>query len=164
MCKNENQTRKEVGNAYNLNSIQLGKCCYRLCWLLKFKLGGIVSMKKWFNYVTALIILGAFVVFVLPSFAASPNYATSVEGPWPGLYYDGYIQIQPSYNENGYHAARGYFVYRNGDEGEVWTYTEYGKSERDSTIYSASRRYWDTWDLNAPPVTFNYNFDWIPHE
>lgn len=109
-----------------------------------------------------------FITLIYMSFTAQAggmNYATSKEVVWPGLYYEGYIQCQPSYNDNGYHAARGYYVYRNGADGDVWTYTSYGKNINDSKIYTASSTYRDIWSLDptVPKVTFNYNFDYVPH-
>lgn len=133
------------------------------CLHLKILGRVIMKMKSWFRKISSLCLLIVVVISSITAFASSPNYATSVEGPWPGLYYDGYIQIQPSYNDGGYHAARGYYVYRNGRDGEVWTYTEYGRNQEDSRIYSASSRYYDSLNPFAPEVTWNYNFEWVPH-
>lgn len=118
------------------------------------------NVKKITGIITVLIAMLAF--FAISALASSPNYATSKEH-WTGLYSDGYVQIQPSYNDNGYHAARGYFVYRNGRDGEQWASTAYGQGPEDSAIYKASMRYWDIIAIGAPKVTFNYNFDWVPH-
>ncbi|MBS3949432.1 MAG: hypothetical protein KGZ53_02025 [Peptococcaceae bacterium] len=110
--------------------------------------------------ITALL-LATTSIFALSAMAGGPNYATSTHHSI--AIYDGYIQCQPSYVDNGYHAARGFFVYRNGwGGGEQWAYTSYGQNAQDGAIYSASMRYWDTLNPFAPKVTFNYNFDWVP--
>lgn len=117
-------------------------------------------MKKKFLLRNAII--GAFVFAIggVAVLAQSPNYGTSTETLQ--LIYDGYVQCQPSYNDAGRHAARGYFVYRNGTLGEKWWYTEYGRNANDSNIYSVSGRYLDDLNPDAPKVTFNYNFDYVP--
>ena len=108
------------------------------------------------------IVLGMVFLFGLITVSASsPNWASSTEH-WSQAYYDGYIQCQPSYIENGKHAAQGWFVYRNGRDGEKWAYTQLGYGSSDSRILSASMRYYDTMDWGAPQVTFNYNFLWVP--
>ena len=88
--------------------------------------------------------------------ALNPNYATSNERLQ--YYYDGYIQIQPSYNDGGYHAAKGSFTYANGSEGTKTWSTDWGKGFSDSKIYSKSGTYHDTLNPFAPKVTFNYRF------
>lgn len=92
---------------------------------------------------------------------SSPNYATSKERFQ--YLYDGYVQIQSSYNDNGQHAARGYIRYSggaNGDTGRL--YTSFGTSMNDSKIRSRSYTYNDTLNPWAPKVKFNYGFDWVP--
>jgi len=109
--------------------------------------------------ITALLVATASSV-ILPVMASSPNFARSVH---PSLfYYDGFVQCQPAYVDNGRHAARGFFVYRNGRDGEQWAYTAYGQGPSDGAIYTASMRYFDSLNPWAPEVTFNYNFDWVP--
>jgi len=108
----------------------------------------------------AMLLLAVSSVLALTALAAPPNYGRSTH-PSP-LHYVGYVQCQPSFWDNGFHAARGFFVYRNGRHGEQWTFTAYGQSAQDSAIYSASSIYWDHFDPWHPQVTFNYNFDWVP--
>ena len=118
-------------------------------------------MKKYRNLILATIV-SVFVLSGITSYAAlSPNYGTSSE--ILNYFYEGYVQCQPSYNENGQHAARGYFVYRNGAEGEKWWYTDYGMNINDTNIYSVSGTYRDTLEFDAPKVSFNYKFNYIPH-
>lgn len=114
---------------------------------------------KLFGLLLLAISVGSMVA--LSGMASWPNFATSTEH-WSGLYFDGYVQCQPSHIDNGFHAARGFFVYRNGRDGERWAFTGSGQSAEDGAIYSVSMRYWDTLDPWAPAVTFNYGFDWVP--
>ncbi|MTI94107.1 MAG: hypothetical protein FH749_01260 [Firmicutes bacterium] len=109
----------------------------------------------------SIIMLLCIFFFTTPALASSPNFATSTEHVQ--LYFNGYVQIQSSYIENGAHAYQGWFVYRNGLTGEQWRYTSVGQSPHDSTIRSNSMTYLDHPNPAHPPVTFNYNFTWIPH-
>ena len=92
---------------------------------------------------------------------ASPNYGYSKEVVQ--YFYDGYVQCQPSYNDNGKHAARAYLTLKNGAEGTVVKYTDWGKNFNDSRILSTSYRYRDTLNPIAPKVTFNFNFIYASH-
>ena len=91
----------------------------------------------------------------------SPNYGTSKERLL--LYYDGYVQCQPSYNDGGRHAARASFTYKNGSFGTKTWLTSYGSSINDSNIYSKSGTDVDSLNPVAPKVTFTTNFNWVPH-
>jgi hypothetical protein len=108
------------------------------------------------------LIVSVILLFGLRSaVASSPNWGSSTEH-WTGLYFDGYVQCQPSYVENGQHAAQGWFVYRNGRDGEQWAYTPKGTGPGDTKILTASMRYYDSPEWDAPPVTWSYNFMWVP--
>jgi hypothetical protein len=111
-----------------------------------------------------------FMGFVGTTFTANakvicPNYATSKEVGVLGLYYDGYIQFQSSYNENKTHVARGHYVYKNGADGTKNTYTDYGNSSSDTSIHSASSRYRDKWNPipSASKTSWSYNFSRVKH-
>ncbi len=119
-------------------------------------------MKK---HIKNVLVLASLVVmmFSVTANASGVNYGSSKE-VLGGLYYDGYVQCKPSYNDNNRHAARGYFTYNNGADGYKRYYTAYGKNISDSNVYTKSARYRDRWTLkNVPATTFNYNFDWVPH-
>ncbi|MBS3938855.1 MAG: hypothetical protein KGZ50_09840 [Peptococcaceae bacterium] len=107
------------------------------------------------------LVLATISFSTLSGMASWPNFGNSVHN-WSGLFFDGYVQCQPAYIDNGFHAARGFFVYRNGRDGERWAFTSSGQNSQDGAIYSAQMRYWDTLNPLAPRVTFNYGFDWVP--
>lgn len=91
-----------------------------------------------------------------------PNHAFSIEHG--GMYFIGTVQCQPSFIDGGKHAMQGYFVYRNGLTGEKWYYSEYGSSIADDRILmKQSGPYFDT-PFPSDPVTFHYNFNWVPHD
>ena len=117
-------------------------------------------VKRIISACCAAMILVAMLLTV--AYASAWNYATSTERMQ--LYYDVYVQIKSSFNENGQHAARGYIRYRNGvpaDTGRL--YTAYGNSASDSAIHSKSYTYTDSLDPFAAKVAFNYGFTWVPH-
>ena len=111
-------------------------------------------MKQLRFFLLCVLIIALLVVVIVQ--AGGPNYATNAH-PNP-LYFDGYVQIQSSYNDSGYYAARGSFTYKNGLIGTQTYYTSWGTSMYDSTIRSKSARYWDSPDPNAPVVTFDSSF------
>lgn len=116
-----------------------------------------------------LVILMA-VIMSLPmvAHASSPNYATNDHQDM-SIYYYGYVQCQPSYNDGGFHAARGYLRYWRynllgvivEDTGRL--YTAYGTSATDSRILSRSHTFTDSIIPNPYKTQFRYGFDWIPH-
>ena len=71
--------------------------------------------------------------------SASPNYATNSHEDM-SLYYYGYVQCRPSYNEDGKHAQAGYIRYWRydllgntvNDTGRL--YTPYGTDQTDSRL------------------------------
>lgn len=119
--------------------------------------------KRIFLFVTVVLVLcmGALVVF-----ASGPNFYLNDHSNM--LYYDGYIQCQPSYNDHGSHAANGYIRYFGldaagnhiNDTGRLYTGT--GTGPNDGHIYSRSYRYFDSLDPNAVPTQFYYGFTWVP--
>ena len=122
-------------------------------------------MKKRFAFFAALatasfLLLGAGTAFA----AQSPNYATSTEHFQ--LYYDGYVQCQASYNENGMHAWQAWLrYYQTTSSGSVTAdtgklYTSSASSNSDTVIRSRSKRYYDTLDWTAPKTQFRYGFSW----
>ena len=89
-----------------------------------------------------------------------PNWYKHWETPFDffGLYHHGEMEIQPSYNDGGYHYARGSFTFDNGPDGKVVTYTDWGSGPNDNRIYNAYKKYNDFWDFQPRPgVTFNYS-------
>ena len=113
-------------------------------------------------FIILLLLLGFATAFAY----GSPNYATNDH--YDLLHYRGYVQCQPSYNDGGRHAARGYIRYFRydiqggivGDTGRL--YTEYGRSANDSRIYSRSTVYTDSLMPNPLKTQFYYGFDWVP--
>ena len=105
----------------------------------------------------------ALAAWVAPALAAgSPNYATTTESAL-GLYYDGYVQCQPSYVQAKQHAAQGWLRYNipgGADSGRQ--YTGKGTGPTDSRIYSKSYRFYDTLSPVAPATQFTYGFNWVP--
>ena len=98
--------------------------------------------------------------------ASSPNYATNDHQPM-SIYYYGYVQCQPSYNEDGFHAARGYLRYWRYDlQGNIVEdtgrlYTAYGTSATDSRIISRPYTFTDSIIPNPYKTQFRYGFDWV---
>lgn len=99
--------------------------------------------------------------------AASPNYATNSHDDM-SLYYYGYVQCQPSYVENGNHAARGYIRYWRYDllgnivEDTGRLYTAYGNGPTDGRILSRRHTFTDSIIPNPNKTQFRYGFDWVP--
>ena len=117
-------------------------------------------MKKKISVICALMLVTSLLCVTV--FAANPNYGESKE--YLQIYYKGYVQCQPCYNDDGYHAARAYLRYQNGADGDTGRlYTGFGRGPTDGRIYSKSHTYRDTLDPNAPKVRFNYGFDYVPH-
>jgi len=111
-------------------------------------------------------VLSVFVILVLlvpiTVFATSPN--TGWSRHYLEAFYDGHVQCQPSYLEDGAHAARAYLRFQNGvpsDTGRI--YTEWGTGPNDTRILKRDYLgYMDVPDWDAPEVEFNYGFDWAP--
>ncbi|VYU69761.1 hypothetical protein [Clostridium tertium] len=81
-----------------------------------------------------------------------------------GLYHYGEVQVQPSYNDGGYHYAQGTMIFNNGAEGRVVVSTEMGTSKRDGRILYKYREYRDRWTTaNVPAVTFNITATKVPY-
>ncbi|HCC33192.1 MAG TPA: hypothetical protein DEQ28_04730 [Clostridiales bacterium] len=81
-----------------------------------------------------------------PAQASSMNYAVAWQ-TWSGAIWNGYVQIQASFNDNGRHARQGYhrFMREAGpalDTGRLWTSA--ATSPRDSTIRSRQDWVWDS--------------------
>lgn len=127
-------------------------------------------MKNKFTAIMSSLVAMLMLFGVTTAFAnASPNYATNYHNDM-GLYYQGYVQCQPSYIENGNHAARGYIRYWRydlfgnvvNDTGRI--YTAYGNGPNDARILSRSYTYRDSVIPNESYKTqFRYGFDWVPH-
>lgn len=100
--------------------------------------------------------------FAGPVLAASPNYGRTSEHI-SQLFYDGYVQCQPSYIQAKQRAARGWLRY---DIPGVKTsgnqYTSAGSGPADSRIHSKSYRFFDSFNPIAPKTTFTYGFNWVP--
>jgi len=81
-----------------------------------------------------------------PARASSPNYAVAWQ-TWGGAIWNGYVQIQASFNDNGRHARQGYhrFMREAGpalDTGRLWT--SEATSPSDSRIHSRQDWVWDS--------------------
>lgn len=99
----------------------------------------------------------------------SPNYASNTHNYW-SIYYYGYVQCQPSYNENGWHAQAGYIRYWRYDlSGNIVNdtgrlYTDYGSGQSDSRILTRSHTYTDSIIPNSLKTQFRYGFQWQEHD
>ena len=80
--------------------------------------------------------------------SASPNYATNSHEDM-SLYYYGYVQCRPSYNDDGAHAQAGYIRY--------WRYDLLGN------VVTKSHTYTDSIIPNPHKTQFRYGFIWQPH-
>lgn len=112
---------------------------------------------------------------MLASFAsialAKPTYPNEYKNTHAPLsiYYYGYVQVQPSYNDGGYHAANGYIRYqRKNNQGvvvkdSVRQYTAMGQDANDGRIYSKNYTFVDTIIPFQPKTQFFYGFTWVPH-
>lgn len=125
--------------------------------------------KKFAAFMTCLIVALSIVGASAAALAsASPNYATCDHEDM-SLYYYGYVQCQPSYLEDGSHAARGYMRFWRYDllgnivEDTGRLYTAYGTGPTDSRIFSKSYTYTDSIIPNPKKTQFRYGFDWIPN-
>ena len=128
-------------------------------------------MKNKFTAIMSCLVAMLMLFGVTTAFAnASPNKGASYHNNDMGIYYQGYVQCQPSYIENGNHAARGYLRYwcydlsGNVEDDTGRLYTEYGNGPNDSRILSRSYIYRDSLIPNPYYKTqFRYGFDWVPH-
>lgn len=100
--------------------------------LFALTLASVICISLFFGGITAKAVI------------TSPNrVSTSVSGRT----FSGTVYCQPSYIENGKHAARGYFNWDGYDKnynrigGTSKVYTPYGKGPNDSQIYQASKNY-----------------------
>jgi hypothetical protein len=97
----------------------------------------------------------------------TPNFATNTHNE-NSIYYYGYVQCQPSYVENGYHAARGYIRYWRYDifgnvvEDTNRLYTSYGNGPDDSRILTKTHTFIDSIIPNPNKTQFRYGFTWVP--
>ncbi|MEG1772599.1 MAG: hypothetical protein RRY79_05620 [Clostridia bacterium] len=124
-------------------------------------------MRKYVITVLSYIFVVVLLIGATTAFAASsPNYATNDHDDM-SLYYYGYVQCQPSYLEDGNHAARGYIRYQrfdllgniSKDTGRL--YTAYGNGPTDSRILSRSHTFTDSIIPNPYKTQFWYGFDWV---
>lgn len=125
-------------------------------------------MMKRIVTVLSCILCTVLLIGALTAFAArTPNYATNSHQDM-SLYYYGYVQCQPSYVEDGHHAARGYIRYirfdRNGnvDVDTNRLYTEYGYGPNDGRILSKNYTFMDSIISNPFKTEFWYGFEWVP--
>ncbi len=100
----------------------------------------------------------------VPALGASMNFARAWE-TLLGARWNGYVQIQASFNDNGRHARRGFhrFTREAGpplDTGRLWTST--ATSRNDSTIRSRQDSVWDSplWG-DRYTTRYNWNFEWF---
>lgn len=119
-------------------------------------------MKKWIITVlacalTVVLLIGTVSAVATPN-RGSPNPITTTT-------YKPYVQCQPSFNDNGYHAAQGYYfileLTADGllhDGGEH--YTPWGTNINDSRILRAESNFSKIYGGN---VHFSYTFTWVPH-
>lgn len=92
-------------------------------------------------------------------YQSGPNLVQSTE--YWNLWYEGYIQLTSSYNDNGWSRIRGYIRYYipETDKDTGWVATEYSLN---GELVSKTLKFQDVfWD--APKVRFVYRFDSVPY-
>jgi len=123
-------------------------------------------MKKKINKITLTLglVLGMITIGSINASAwTGSNYYDNWE-TYGGLYHNGEVQVKPSYNDGGYHYAQGYFIFDNGADGRVATYTEMGTSKQDGRLLYKYKQYRDRWTLEeVPKVTFNVGAAKVPY-
>lgn len=115
-----------------------------------------------------LALFTAFLIFTLgiissPAIAAQAGNFAKAHESWFGAKWNGYVQIQASYNDHGRHAKQGYhrFTRKAGpalDTGRM--YTKKASSAKDKKIYSRSDTVWDS-ALWGDSYTTHYYYDFI---
>ena len=130
------------------------------------------TMKKIKSIAVLCASIALLAVLCVQAFAAvnniSPNYATNSHDDM-SIYYYGYVQCRPSYNEDGQHAQAGYIRYWRydllgnivNDTGRL--YTDYGIDQTDSRLLTRSHTYTDSIIPNPHKTQFRYGFMWQPH-
>lgn len=116
---------------------------------------------RWWS---VLVIVGIVVAWAIavPVQAGGVNYARCWE-TWGGSRWNGYVQIQASYNDAGRHAKQGYhrFTREAGpalDTGRLWT--TQATSPNDSTIRWRQDSVWDS-PLWGDKYTTKYHYSFI---
>ncbi|MED3645094.1 hypothetical protein P5F75_17205 [Caldifermentibacillus hisashii] len=107
-------------------------------------------------------ILLALCISLTPAQAAGQNYARAWE-TLAGARWNGYVQIQASYNDNGKHAKQGYHRFQREagpslDTGRL--FTSKARSINDTNIYSRQDSVWDS-PLWGDKYVTRYNFDFF---
>lgn len=119
-------------------------------------------MKKLLNLLSSFVLVITLCSMINYISAGSPNYGYSKERYQ--LWYEGYVQILPEYNENGFHARRGALrYYITGERDTGWVWTEYGKNQEDTKIYSRKLSFRDSLNPASPATQFRTLFDWVEH-
>lgn len=95
------------------------------------------------------------------------NYYEHHESSPIGLYHYYTIQIQGSYNDGGYHYARGWVNVSGGEDGDVTISTSYALGPDDGTIrgrYNVQYKdYWDFSHGNDPVTDSGPLAEKVPH-
>lgn len=115
------------------------------------------------SIILALLGLVIIVSTVIRVSAQSPNYGSAYYAGSSG--YSTYIQIQPSYNQNGNHAARGTVRVVTQQYGEIGSSsTPWGANQNDTRILSANRMIPSPPQINPYAFTAPTQFVWVPHD
>lgn len=112
----------------------------------------------------SIILFVVVLVGAVPVRAASPNYAEAWE-TLGGARWNGYVQIQASFNDNGRNARRGEHRFRR-EAGPAldtgWRPTPEASSRSDSRIHSHQMAVWDSPLWGAAEVTnYGWRFFWF---
>lgn len=121
---------------------------------------GVIMRKKW---IYVLVVFGVFIALIVPSLAGGMNYARAWE-TLLGSRWNGYVQIQACYDDNGLHAKRGYHRFMRDagpslDTGRM--YTSQATSPYDCEVRWRQDSVWDSplWG-DRYTTRYYYGFDW----
>lgn len=110
------------------------------------------------RFLAALLMISTFKTgFINVSAWTGPNTNNFYE-TLGGFYYYFTMYIKPSYNDGGYHYARGWWHVSGGASGNRYFYTPAGTSASDSRLLGYTDQvYQDWWDFDHPNDPVNTN-------
>ncbi len=120
---------------------------------------------KIIKVITAVFTVMMLAVLTIPANAWTGNnyYATTNFYNGSDLWRKGFVQIQPSTNDGGYHYAQGFIDYSSSHVGSGTVYTAVGKSASDSKKYTKSYSLQVTNGNITYSTSFSYRATKIAH-